>query len=476
MSILSHLSKDSLIHFIGIGGIGMSGIAEILHNMGYQLQGSNLGSNGNTERLESFGIKIFEDHQPYNSKGVSLVVKSTAIHDTNPEIVYCQENDIPIISRSEMLGELMSFKTSIAVSGTHGKTTTTSLIAALFNKAEMNPTVINGGIINDRGTNAYIGTGEYLIAEADESDATFIKVPSKIAVITNIDPEHLDFYGSYENLKESFRTFLRNLPVYGFGVLCIDHGEVRKLSTEITERKIITYGVESEDADVYAHNIRTSAGGSIFDIKISQKLSAEYQEIQNVTLNIPGMHNIQNALAALVIGINLGFNKEVIAQGLSDFQGVQRRFTKIATHNGVTIIDDYAHHPTEVKATLQTARQSVKDTSGKINVIFQPHKYSRLQSFLDDFAESFRTADNVFIADVYPAGENPIEGIDKYALVSSIKSKGFKGNVSPLQSPNEAIDILEKICHPNDLLLFLGAGDVTKWANELPEKIKQNGK
>lgn len=476
MSILSGISKDSLIHFTGIGGIGMSGIAEILHNMGYKLQGSNLGSNGNTERLSSFGIKIFESHEQDNAKGISLLVKSTAIQDSNPEIIYCKENNIPVISRGDMLGELMSFKTSIAISGTHGKTTTTSLVAALFNKAGMNPTVINGGIINDRGTNAYIGTGEYLIAEADESDATFIKIPSKIAVVTNIDPEHLDFYGSYEKLKECFRTFLRNLPVYGFGVLCIDHEEVRNLSQEITERKIITYGIESEDADIYGYNIRTSAGGAIFDIKISKKLNAGYDKIENIELHVPGIHNIQNALAALAIGISLKFDKESLSQAFSDFRGVQRRFTKVATHNGVTIIDDYAHHPAEVKVTLQTAQQAVKDSNGKINIIFQPHRYSRLQNLIDDFADSFIAADNVFIADVYSAGEDPIEGVDKHALVNSIKNKGFQGSVSPLESPDEALDILEKTCKTNDLLLFLGAGDVTKWANELPKKIKQNGK
>lgn len=474
MKYLSTLSKDHIIHFTGIGGIGMSGICEILHSMGYKLQGSDLSSNGNTERLSSLGIKIFQGQKGEQVKGASLLVKSSAIKDDNPEVLYCNKHKIPVIKRTEMLAELMSLKTSIAVSGTHGKTTTTSLIASVFEKANMDPTVINGGIINNKGTNAYVGKGDFLIAEADESDATFINIPSRIAVVTNIDPEHLDFYGSYDNLKKAFRSFISNLPFYGFGVLCIDSPEVEILSKEFKDKKIITYSIKSKDADLYAHNIVQTDSGNKFDVLISNKLNKSYKEIKNIHIHVPGLHNVQNSLSAIAIAIELGFSKEVILNGFSDFIGVKRRFTKVADYNGVSIIDDYAHHPTEIIATLETAKQVTKKNAGKIIVIFQPHRYSRLKNLQTEFEKSFDDADIIYIADVYAASENPIPGVDKESLVASIKKHKPSSKVQSLKSKDDITKIIKTECKKNDLLLFLGAGDITKWANDLPKELEKN--
>ena len=474
MSYLANLpSSKSLIHFSGIGGIGMSGIAEILHNMGYALQGSDLSTNDSTARLSDFGIKVFQGHSEENVKNIALLVKSTAIKDDNPEVVYCKKHNIPVISRTEMLAELMALKTSISISGTHGKTTTTSLVAAIFEKANLSPTVINGGIINNKGTNAYIGKSDYLITEADESDATFIKIPSTIAVITNIDPEHLDYYKTFANLKKAFKTFIDNLPFYGFGILCIDHPEVRKLASQIKDKKIITYGINSEDADIYAYNIRQSTAGSKFDIKISSKLNKKFKILKNIKLHIPGIHNVQNSLAAIAIAIELGFDKKVIIDGFSEFRGVKRRFTKIAIYKGVTIVDDYAHHPAEIMATLETARQATKEKHGKIIAIFQPHRYTRLSSLMKEFADSFNKADKIYIADVYSAQEAPIAGANKESLIAAIKKKHKSLDVHPLNSKDDLVNIIKQDCKKNDLLLFLGAGDITKWAHGLPEKLNE---
>lgn len=465
---VSKLLPKGLIHFTGIGGIGMSGIAEILHNLGYQIQGSDVSANSNTIRLENSGIKILIKHSEDNVKDVALLVKSTAIKEGNPELEYCKRNGIPIISRTEMLAELMRLKACVAISGTHGKTTTTSLIASVFEKANQHPTVINGGIINTRGTNAYLGNGDFLIAEADESDATFIKVPSTIAVITNIDPEHLDYYGTYENLKEAFHSFISNLPFYGFGVLCIDHPEVRKLAAKINNRKIITYGIESKDADIQAINIGKTAYGSSFDIKTSAKLGSI--SIENVKLNIPGIHNVQNCLAAIAIALELKFDIQAIIDGLGEFEGVKRRFTLTGEVSGVRFIDDYAHHPQEIKATLATAKQVVVN-GGKIIAVFQPHRFTRLQSLFKEFTECFDNSDMLYIADVYASSEQPIEGVDKEHLAEAMKKGGIHKNVFLLNSPEDLPSIVRENCKPNDLMIFLGAGSITTWANELPTKL-----
>ena len=471
MTHLAKLSPRSIIHFSGIGGIGMSGIAEILHNLGYKLQGSDLSANGNTERLSSLGMTILYEQSAKNIGNIALLVRSSAIKSDNPEMLYCTKYNIPVISRTEMLAELMALKTSISISGTHGKTTTTSLVATIFEKANLSPTVINGGIINEKGTNAYIGKSDYLITEADESDATFIKIPSTIAVITNIDREHLDYYGTFANLQKAFKAFISNLPFYGFGVLCIDHPEVRKLATQIKHRKVITYGIHSEDADVYAYNIRQTTAGSKFDIKISSKLNTKLKTVKNISLHMPGIHNVQNSLAALAIAIELGFDKQVLINGFSEFKGVKRRFTTIGTYKGVKIVDDYAHHPAEIIATLETARQATKEKHGRVIAIFQPHRYTRLHDLFKEFSQSFGNADKVYIADVYSAHEQPIPGANKEALIAAIKKYQRKFEVGPLNSKDDIVNIIKKDCKKNDLLLFLGAGDITKWAHELPEKL-----
>jgi len=474
MSYLANLKSGSLIHFSGIGGIGMSGIAEILHTLGYKLQGSDISENGNTQRLSNLGINVFLGQDPKNLQNIGLLVRSSAIKADNPEVLYCKSHNIPVISRTEMLAELMALKTSVSISGTHGKTTTTSLVASIFEKANLSPTVINGGIINTKGTNAYIGKGEYLITEADESDATFIKIPSTIAVITNIDPEHLDYYGTFAELKKAFKTFITNLPFYGFGILCIDHPEVRKLSKQIKDRKIITYGIKSEDADVYAHNIKQTTDGSKFDVKISKNLDTKLKTLKNIKLPIPGLHNVQNSLAAIAIAIQLNFPKEVICNGFSEFNGVKRRFTKVGVVKGVTIVDDYAHHPAEVKATLETARQATNVKKGKIIAVFQPHRYTRLRDLFKEFSQAFWQADKLYISDVYSAQEAPIPGVNKEELVQAIKKQKSNFPVLSLNSKDDLVEIIKKDCKKNDILLFMGAGDITKWAYELPEKLKSN--
>jgi UDP-N-acetylmuramate--alanine ligase len=470
MPHISKLLTKGPIHFTGIGGIGMSGIAEILHNLGHSIQGSDLSKNANTARLQNIGIKTFLNHNKDNIKDIALLVISTAIKDNNPEVEYCKDNSIPVITRTEMLAELMRLKTSIAVSGTHGKTTTTSMIASVFEASNLNPTVINGGIINTRGTNAYLGSGDFLIAEADESDATFIKVPSTIAVITNIDPEHLDYYGSFANLKKAFSDFINNLPTHGFGVLCIDHPEVRKLAKTIKNRRIITYGVQSKDADVQAINIKQNLNNSTFEVKISDKLNTKIKNIKSITLNIPGVHNVQNSLAAIAIALELKFNKQNIINGFKDFKGVKRRFTLTGEVNGIRIIDDYAHHPREIEATLSTAKQVViKD--GKIISVFQPHRYTRLRDLFKEFSECFRDSDIVYIADVYTANEEPIENVSRDSLIEAMIQTKSHNDVRPLLSPDHLPDIIKQHCKANDLVIFLGAGSITNWANELPCKL-----
>jgi UDP-N-acetylmuramate--alanine ligase len=471
-----HINKLMLnyagkIHFSGIGGIGMSGIAEILHNLGYDIQGSDLAENYVIDRLRKLGIKIFLQQTSDNIDHASLVVKSTAIKDNNPEIIAAREKKIPVISRSEMLAELMRLKVSIAISGSHGKTTTTSLTACMFEAAKKNPTVINGGIINNRGTTAYLGNDDFLIAEADESDATFIKIPSTIGVITNIDPEHLDFYETFDNVKKAFYTFISNLPFYGFGVVCIDHPIAKEIANTIIERKIITYGIESKDADIRAINIRQELNGSIFDVIISNNVNTKIRELKNIKLPTPGIHNVLNALAPIAIALQLDFAKEDIINGYNSFQGVKRRFTLTGEYNGIKFIDDYAHHPEEIKVTLQTAQSVAQKNNGKVIAIFQPHRYSRLQTLFSDFIHCFKEADILYIADVYAAGEAPIENLNKELLINAIKQAEAHQNANLLMSVNELPDIIKNKANPNDIVIFLGAGNITYWANDIVNKL-----
>lgn len=459
------------IHFVGIGGIGMSGIAEIMHNMGYLVQGSDLSSNANTARLSAHGIKVFQGHEKANLKNVSYVVVSTAIKSDNPEVVAAKELMIPVIRRAEMLAELMRLKCSIAISGSHGKTTTTSLVSCLFEAAGLDPTVINGGVINNKSTNAYLGQGDYLIVEADESDATFIKIPSTVGVITNIDPEHMDYYKDFDELKFAFKSFIRNLPFYGFGVACIDHKVVRSLVEEITERRVITYGIESEDAHIRAVNIVSDTYSSTFDIRIRQQNIHGETIIENIKIPTPGKHNVLNALAAIAIGVELDFGIKVIKNGFENFRGVKRRFTLVGEYNGAEIIDDYAHHPVEIEATLATAKDVVSKRKGRVVAIFQPHRYTRLQNLFEEFASCFARADKVYILDVFSAGDEPIEGINSRSLVESINANHIEANY--IKKHEDIVQIVSREAKKGDIILMMGAGNITTWANQLPEQLEK---
>lgn len=467
---LDKLKRGGIIHFSGIGGIGMSGIAEVLHDLGYNVQGSDsVLDNANIVRLRNKNIRILPHQDGRGLSDIDLFVKSTAIKEKNPEVKYCRGNGITVISRGQMLAELMVGKTAIAVSGTHGKTTTTSLIASMLESLELNPTVINGGVINGQDTNAYLGTGDLLVAEADESDETFVKIPSTIGVITNIDPEHLDHYGSFEKLKSSFESFINNLPSNGYGVLCIDHPEVRNLLSKL-KNTVLTYGIDSPDADVRAINIKQLTYGFEFDVKIGAR-HGKKTLITGVKLGVPGIHNVLNSLSAIAIAYRMGFESTEISKGFAKFKGVQRRFTLAGEVDGVKFIDDYAHHPEEIKAVLKTARQCVGE-SGKIIAIFQPHRYTRLRDLFEDFTNSFIDANMVIISDVYEAGETPIEGISGSKLAGKIAKLGFHESVKFCASENEIISSLKSCSAPGDIVIFLGAGNITKWAHNAPKVLR----
>lgn len=460
-------------HIVGIGGIGMSGIAEILFNLGYNVQGSDVAESYNTERLQRQGIKVFIGHDPKNIDGCDYLVTSTIIKPDNVEYIEAKARKIPIIKRAEMLAEIMRMKTCVSVSGSHGKTSTTSMVASVFEAAGLEPTVINGGIINSKSTNAYSGKGDYMVVEADESDATFIHVPSTIAIITNIDPEHLDYYKNFENLYNAFKSFIHNLPFYGFAVACLDHHNVRKLVSEVIERKIITYGIKSDDVDIKGLNIKPGMDGSTFDIRINLPHSKVNYVIENVFLSIPGEHNVLNCLAAVAVAAELDFGVRAIKEGLLRFKGVKRRFTKTGEYNGVRFIDDYAHHPEEVKATLATARSVLKNNESNVTAIFQPHKYSRLANLFDDFINCFNDADEVFISPVYSAGESMIEDYDHTKLAHEIKKK-YPNKKVEIFDESSQIPKLLKHAKNGDLILFMGAGNITKWAYEVPELLNKN--
>jgi UDP-N-acetylmuramate--alanine ligase len=473
MSLLEMKRKMGIlgtIHFVGIGGIGMSGIAEIMHNLGYTVQGSDLSNNSNTARLKALGVKVFQGHEAHNIQNASYVVISSAVKDDNSEVVAAKKMMIPVIRRAEMLAELMRLKCSIAISGSHGKTTTTSLVACLFEAAGLNPTVINGGIINKKLTNAYIGEGDYLIAEADESDATFIKIPSTIGIITNIDPEHMDYYKDFENLKLAFKSFIKNLPFYGFGVVCIDHLVVRELIADITDRKVITYGIDSEDAQIIAYNIVSDTYSSTFDIKIKQQHIKGETVIEHITIPTPGKHNVLNALAAIAVGIELDFGIKIIKSGFKQFAGVKRRFSSVGKYNGAEIIDDYAHHPAEIEATLATARDIALKRGGKVISVFQPHRYTRLENLFFEFASCFSQSDKVYILDVFSAGDAPIEGITSRDLVREVKKHAVDAEYLP--SHENIKSVIKAEAKNGDIILMMGAGNITSWAHQLPQELE----
>ncbi|MBB3133412.1 UDP-N-acetylmuramate--alanine ligase [Rhizobium pisi] len=456
-----------LVHFIGIGGIGMSGIAEVLHNLGHRVQGSDQADSANVQRLRDKGIEVSVGHRAENLGDAEVVVVSTAIKKSNPELIAAREKLLPVVRRAEMLAELMRFRNSIAIGGTHGKTTTTSLVATLLEAGGLDPTVINGGIINAYGTNARMGEGEWMVVEADESDGTFLKLPADVAVITNIDPEHLDHYGNFDAVRAAFRQFVENVPFYGFGVMCLDHPEVQSLVGRIEDRKIITYG-ENPQADVRFKNVRIDGTRSIFDVEIRRRRTGQVIELKGLVMPMPGRHNISNATAAIAVANRLGISSADIAKGLASFGGVKRRFTLTGEWNGVQIFDDYGHHPVEIKAVLRAAREACK---GRIIAVHQPHRYSRLASLFEEFAACFNDADSIFLAPVYAAGEDAIEGIDSMSLVSRIKSGGHR-DARFLASAELLPQMVAEVAKPGDFVVLLGAGSITSWAAALPKQLE----
>ena len=453
------------IHFVGIGGIGMSGIAEVMKNLGYTVQGSDIAEGPSVERLRARGIKVMIGHDADNLGDAAVVVTSTAVRRSNPEVAAALENRIPVVRRAEMLAELMRLKNTVAVAGTHGKTTTTSMIAALLDAGGIDPTVINGGIIESYGSNARLGASDWMVVEADESDGSFLRLDGTIAVVTNIDPEHLDHYGSFEAVKKAFVEFIENVPFYGAAILCIDHPDVQSVVGLVRDRRVVTYGF-SLQADVCGVNVRPSGGGNVFDAVIRQR-GQEDRRIEGVKLPMPGRHNVQNALAAIAVAVEMGCPDEVIRTGFANFGGVRRRFTKVGEVAGATIIDDYAHHPVEIRAVLAAAREA---TQNRVIAVVQPHRFTRLRDLMEEFQTCFNDADMVFAAPVYPAGENPIDGVDSKVLVRGIKARGHR-SVAEIGGADELAGTLAGIVEPGDLIVCLGAGDITRWAAGLGPAI-----
>ncbi|MDR3326226.1 MAG: UDP-N-acetylmuramate--L-alanine ligase [Rhodospirillaceae bacterium] len=455
-----------IVHFIGIGGIGMSGIAEIMNNLGYTVQGSDISTNININRLRTHGITIHIGHKAENLGNARVVVISSAIKNDNIEVITARNRLIPVVRRAEMLAELIRLKWAIAVGGTHGKTTATSIIATLLDVAGFDPTVISGGIINAYGTNARIGDSNWVVVEADESDGTFIKLPATIVVITNIDPEHLDFYGSFDNLREAFLTFVENIPFYGFATMCSDHPEVQSLISRVSDRKIITYGLNLQ-ADVRATNIVIDSSGAIYDIIIANRINDTSRTISKVRLPMYGHHNVLNSLPAIAVANELGINDETIRSSLGNFTGVVHRFTKTGESCGIVVIDDYGHHPVEIIAALQAARQI---TTRNVIAVVQPHRFSRLQRLFNEFCNCFNDADIVIVTDIYSAGEQPIEGINQNSLVNGLIASGHR-KVFAISTHAELPILLYELAKSGDLIVCLGAGNISTLANELPAQL-----
>ena len=453
------------IHFVGIGGIGMSGIAEVLLNQGYSVQGSDLKATKITDRLASMGAQIFEGQRAENLENAAVVVISSAIKKGNPELDEARRRKLPVVRRAEMLAELMRLKSNVAVAGTHGKTTTTTMVAALLDAGHFDPTVVNGGIIHAYGSNARVGQGEWMVVEADESDGTFNRLPATIAIVTNIDPEHMEHWGTIENLRKGFTDFVSNIPFYGIAVCCTDHLEVQSLVGKITDRRVVTFGFNAQ-ADVRAVNLRYAKGVVHFDIA----LQAEDQVIEGCTLPMPGDHNVSNALAAVAVARHIGMKKDEIRAALAAFGGVNRRFTKVGEVNGVTIIDDYGHHPVEIAAVLKAARQA---SEGRVIAVHQPHRYTRLSNLFEDFCSCFNDADVIGIAEVYAAGEEPIPGATREDLVAGISAHGHRHAVSVLDE-NGLEALVRAEAKPGDIVVCLGAGPISTWAHGLPERLNRS--
>ncbi len=458
------------IHFVGIGGIGMSGIAEVLVNLGYAVQGSDASDNYNLDRLRKKGAKVSVGHKAENVDGAEVVVVSTAIKRDNPELMAARERRIPVVRRAEMLAELMRLKSCVAIAGTHGKTTTTTMVATLLDAGGLDPTVINGGIINAYGSNARLGAGDWMVVEADESDGTFLKLPTEVAIVTNVDPEHLDHFKTFDAVQDAFRHFVENLPFYGFAVMCIDHPVVQTLVGKIEDRRIVTYG-ENPQADARLLDLTPMGGGSKFKVAFRDRKTGVVHEIADLMLPMPGRHNASNATAAIAVARELGVSDDAIRKAIAGFGGVKRRFTKTGEWNGITVIDDYGHHPVEIAAVLKAARES---TNGKIIAVVQPHRYTRLQSLFEEFCTCFNDADAVVVADVYAAGETPIDGIDRDHFVAGLRAHGHR-EVVPLLAAAELAGIVNGIAKSGDLVVCLGAGNITQWAYALPGELKALG-
>jgi UDP-N-acetylmuramate--alanine ligase len=453
------------IHFVGIGGIGMSGIAEVMHHLGYKVQGSDQNESYVTEGLRKRGIPVMIGQSADNLGDAAVVVCSTAIREDNPEVQAAAERRLPRVRRAEMLAELMRMQSTVAVAGTHGKTTTTSMIAAMLDAGGIDPTVINGGVINAYGSNARLGKSDWMVIEADESDGSFLRLDGTIAVVTNIDPEHLEHYGSFDAIKDAFVEFVENVPFYGLAVMCVDHPEVQGVLGRIRDRRIVTYGT-SALADLRADNIQPENGGSRFDVSVRQG-DGERRVIEGVFVPMPGKHNVLNALAAIAVGMEFKLSDEVIAKGFERFSGVKRRFTKVGEIGGATIIDDYAHHPTEIRAVLSAARESAQE---RVIAVVQPHRYTRLRDLMDDFQNAFNDADIVFVAPVYAAGEEPIEGISAEALAEGLRTRGHR-LVKTVESAADLAANLRDLAAEGDVVICMGAGDITKWAAGLADGI-----
>lgn len=464
------------LHFVGIGGIGMSGIAEVFHSLGYHITGSDLSENSNILRLRKKEIAVFIGHDEDHIKDCQVVIISSAIKNNNPEVLAARKKGIPVIPRAEMLAELMRLYYSVAISGTHGKTTTTSLTAAILEAAHMDPTIVNGGIINSYKANAYLGKGIWSVVEADESDGSFIKLFPTIAVITNIDHEHLDFYKTFDNLKEAFHKFASNVPFYGAVICCTDHPEVEKMTTSITDRTVITYGF-NKNAMVRAVNIKRNNQAFYFDVHIQpfsslhilkdSSLSVFPSRIKNIELPMFGEHNIQNALAAIAVAIQLKIDPPSIKKAFKNFKGVKRRFTKVGESSGITVIDDYAHHPVEINTVLAAAKG---DTKGRVIVVVQPHRYSRLKNLFKDFVEALSKSPILIVTPVYEAGEDPLIGFTSVELAKAVRKKK-KTDVYEANNLQEVLVLVDRISQPGDMILCMGAGSITQWASLIPSHL-----
>ena len=464
------LPKDiGALHFIGIGGIGMSGIAEILNSLDYTVRGSDMAECPNVKCLRETGIEVKVGHAPENLKAAdgnlpAAVVISSAIKKTNPELQAARDLGLPIVRRAEMLAELMRLKWAVAIGGTHGKTTTTSMVGQMLETAGFDPTIINGGIVNAYGTNTRLGASDIMVVEADESDGTFTRLPASVCVVTNMDPEHMEHYGTFEAVKDAYRQFIHNVPFYGYAVLCIDHPEVQALIPSVKDRKIITYGFNPQ-ADVQVSNVKSGPDGSVFDVSLPDE-----RMLRDVHLPMLGQHNILNALAALCIAYEMNVAAPIMKKALEGFTGVKRRFTKTGVSHDITVIDDYAHHPIEIETVLKAARMAVAENNARVIAVMQPHRYTRLHNLFDEFCKCFNDADAVIIADIYAAGEDPIEGTDKRSLVEGIKNHGHR-EVMALPDRKELAHMIARLARPGDYVICMGAGDITGWAYDLPAQL-----